>query len=688
MPRSRRGDIVAIARLSTYRLWRFPRFFDEAELTPKPALVDRQGNGAHHDLDLARLRRSAHALQDGFVAIARAAAVESRSLLLREQIGRIGRDMERRMMAATDGGNAHRGAIWALGLLVAAAAQRRSERNADRIAAEAAALARLPDRFAPRPLSNGERARLRFGAAGARGEAQAAFPHAIRVGLPTLARRVAEGCRKTARDLMPSWPSWPVSTIPACSIAAVLPRSRRPKRVLEPCSPRAGRQHRLGWRRLHRLHAELMALWASPGGSADLLAVTLFLDRLEGGSRSVSSTMGVLLMETLNFEYEAKGPLTRRAHVGVVGSGDLEVLIEPSDKPTAQVRVRTSVDGYAQVWKSVLDRFFSRFELCGESGDQRLRGNARDGDLAARTGRGGGAVMMHATHSDNPITKERRDRFLSRQSVIEMRARERARALLDPGSFRELLGPFDRLESPWLPLQGIVPESDDGVIIARGQLAGQPAVIMAIEGAFQGGGMGEVSASKIAGALALARRDCESGKPILPVLLLETGGVRLQEANLGEAVVAEIHAEIIALRRHVPVIGVITGMVGCFGGMSIAAGLCSYLVVFPQARLELNGPEVIEQEAGIDELDASDKHLIWSLIGGEQRFETGFADALIEDDAKALRQTIAALAARGVPARHRSEKVEEFRRSLAKIDPAAPPDGPELRRIWPKGEMP
>ena len=121
---------------------------EEAELTPKPALVDRRGNGAHHDLDLARLRRSAQSLQDGFADIARAAAVEKPPLRLREQIGRIGRDMERRMLAATDGSNAHRGAIWALGLLVAAAAQRRSERNAARIAAAAAALARLPDRFA------------------------------------------------------------------------------------------------------------------------------------------------------------------------------------------------------------------------------------------------------------------------------------------------------------------------------------------------------------------------------------------------------------------------------------------------------------------------------------------------------------------------------------------------------------
>ena len=66
-------------------------------------------------------------------------------------------------------------------------------------------------------------------------------------------------------------------------------------------------------------------------------------------------------METLNYEYEANGPLTRRAHVGVVGSGDLEVLIEPSSSPTTQVRVRTSVQGYAQVWKAVLDRFFAGF---------------------------------------------------------------------------------------------------------------------------------------------------------------------------------------------------------------------------------------------------------------------------------------------------------------------------------------
>src|ERR1700691_4292128 len=138
---------------------------EEAELTPKPALVDRRGNGAHHDLDLARLRRSARSLREGFADIAQTAAAQEPPSRLREQIGQIGRDMERRMLAATDGSNAHRGAIWALGLLVTAAALRPADRNPACIAAMAAALARLPDRFAhPSVQSHGERARWQFGA--------------------------------------------------------------------------------------------------------------------------------------------------------------------------------------------------------------------------------------------------------------------------------------------------------------------------------------------------------------------------------------------------------------------------------------------------------------------------------------------------------------------------------------------
>jgi triphosphoribosyl-dephospho-CoA synthase len=255
---------------------------DEAELTPKPALVDRNSNGAHDDLDLPRLCRSALALQDGFAAMARTAPGE-KPLRLREQIGRIGRDMEQRMLTATGGSNAHRGAIWALGLLVTAAARARGERNAASIAAAAAALARLPDRFAPRPLSNGERVRLRFGATGARGEAQAAFPHALRVGLPTLRaareRGASEECARldALMAIMASLDD--TCLLHRGGIAALETAKAGARAVLAA----GGTAETAGMERLRRLHTELMALWASPGGSADLLGVTLFLDGLPLG---------------------------------------------------------------------------------------------------------------------------------------------------------------------------------------------------------------------------------------------------------------------------------------------------------------------------------------------------------------------------------------------------------------------
>jgi malonate decarboxylase beta subunit len=179
--------------------------------------------------------------------------------------------------------------------------------------------------------------------------------------------------------------------------------------------------------------------------------------------------------------------------------------------------------------------------------------------------------------------------FLARKSFIELNARERAQALMDQGTFRELLGPFDRLESPWLPMQGVVPQADDGVIVARGRIGGKDSVILAIEGKFQGGSAGEVSGAKMTATLDLAHRDATRGRPVQVVLLLETGGVRLQEANLGLEAIAEINSSLVALRQHVPVIGVIAGMLGCFGGMSITASLCSYLIMTREARLGLNG---------------------------------------------------------------------------------------------------
>jgi malonate decarboxylase beta subunit len=278
------------------------------------------------------------------------------------------------------------------------------------------------------------------------------------------------------------------------------------------------------------------------------------------------------------------------------------------------------------------------------------------------------------------------ERFLRRKSFIELRARERALALLDHGTYRELLGPFDRLESPWLPEQGVVPQADDGVIVARGTLAGRDSVVLAIEGQFQGGSIGEVSGAKMAAALDLAHADAERGRPIQVLLLLETGGVRLQEANLGLEAIAEINSSLLALRKYVPMVGVISGMVGCFGGMSITAGLCSYLIMTRAGRLGLNGPEVIEEQSGIEEFDSRDRQLIWAVNGGEQRYATGFVDDLVEDDVELIRQRVIEAFGRGLPSRHRSEQVEEYLKRLAAIDVTDQLESGEVRRLWSKGE--
>ena len=268
------------------------------------------------------------------------------------------------------------------------------------------------------------------------------------------------------------------------------------------------------------------------------------------------------------------------------------------------------------------------------------------------------------------------------RSFIELKARQRAHALLDEGSYRELLDPFEGVMSPWLGAQGIVPQADDGMVVAKGTINGKPAVVVAIEGAFQGGSMGEVSGAKMAAALELAAEDNRNGIPTQAVLSLETGGVRLQEANLGLAAIADIHAAIVDLRRYTPVIGIVAGTVGCFGGMSIAAALCSYLIVTREARLGLNGPQVIEQEAGIEEYDSRDRPFIWSMTGGEIRYESGLVDALVGDGVNAVKAAMNDAIAKGVPAKHRTDNYDWYLERLTHFDTRKQADTEQIHALF------
>ena len=86
------------------------------------------------------------------------------------------------------------------------------------------------------------------------------------------------------------------------------------------------------------------------------------------------------------------------------------------------------------------------------------------------------------------------------RSYYEATARQRVGGLLDPGSFRELLPPTERVTSPHLPQLEAPCAFDDGIVVGRGLLKGHPVLVAAQEGGFMGGAVGEVHGAKLTGS--------------------------------------------------------------------------------------------------------------------------------------------------------------------------------------------
>jgi malonate decarboxylase beta subunit len=231
-------------------------------------------------------------------------------------------------------------------------------------------------------------------------------------------------------------------------------------------------------------------------------------------------------------------------------------------------------------------------------------------------------------------------------SWYEASARQRVRLLLDAGSFREFIGPEQRESSPHLPVFDLPRQFDDGIIVGRGRLARAPVFVAAQEGRFMGGAFGEVHGAKLTGLLRAAR-DIKS----VPLLILfDTGGVRLQEANAGELAIAEIMRAVMEARMAgVKVIGLIGGRAGCYGGGGLIAGCCSALAVSEQGRIAVSGPEVIETNRGVEEFDSRDRALVWRTMGGKHRRLLGGAEAFVDDTIDSFRATALQLIA-SVPA--------------------------------------
>jgi triphosphoribosyl-dephospho-CoA synthase len=266
-----------LGRLAIRALYR------EAVLHPKPGLVSAVDSGAHTDMNLATFHRSLFALRSYFPAIARLGAQRSPLPALQA----CGREAERAMLRATRGVNTHRGAIFNLGLLCAAAgalrpgARRPAAAQVCEHVQHAWGDALLADLRRQAPRSHGLEVARVYGAAGARGEAARGFATVRQHGLPAMRSALAatgDSGRASVHALF--------ALIAALDDSNLLWRGGPAGLALAQRSARrflaAGGALADDWHaHATAIHRTFVARHLSPGGSADLLAVTLFLHDLE-----------------------------------------------------------------------------------------------------------------------------------------------------------------------------------------------------------------------------------------------------------------------------------------------------------------------------------------------------------------------------------------------------------------------
>ena len=247
----------------------------ECETWPKPGLVSHIDTGSHSDMDGALLLRSAAGLRPAFEAMAEPGVAMP-------ALRRIGMAAEARLMVATGGVNTHRGAIFALGLLCAAAAQSGTHPTGS--------LGRMVrDRWGeaileapPHPLSHGAKAWARYGAGGARLEAASGFASAYAVGLPAL----RAGQRLCRPDPEAARIQCFFGLLATTEDTNLLYRGGAEGLAFAQAAAKAflaaGGIASPEWRdRAAETHRQFVVRRLSPGGCADLLAVCLFIDAVE-----------------------------------------------------------------------------------------------------------------------------------------------------------------------------------------------------------------------------------------------------------------------------------------------------------------------------------------------------------------------------------------------------------------------
>lgn len=328
-------------------------------------------------------------------------------------------------------------------------------------------------------------------------------------------------------------------------------------------------------------------------------------------------------MDTYHYKMNHDKAITKAdcIKVGVAGSGNLEVIVEPHDKESqTHITVNTTVTGFKKTWDAMFERFMNDYPL------------------------GGLKITLNDAGATPPVVALRlrqaietyNSGYSKKDNYRESSPRTRIQSLVDKNSFEEFLLDMNT-DSPNLPKLNMQVESDDGVVIGTAKLKGNRIAIIAQQKDFIGGSVGEIHGAKIIGLIKYAIKN----KIKSIVFLIDSGGVRLQEANVGEIEISEIIRCILdAKSKGIKTIGVVCGNNGAYGGMGIISGSLDYLIVNQIARIGVSGAEVIQAVEGAEVLNSADRALVWRIYGGRTRFIQKAAQAYTTNLSKDIREAV------------------------------------------------
>ena len=327
-------------------------------------------------------------------------------------------------------------------------------------------------------------------------------------------------------------------------------------------------------------------------------------------------------MESMTFDFTLSGARStgQRTVCGVVGSGNLEVIVEENNSLQTRFEIETAVEHYKPIWSMVIEDFVNEYQPVGLK------------------------FILNDNGAPPPVVslrlKQAFETFKGYRTTVnnylELGARERISALVDPHTFKEWLA-NEEYYSPHLAALGLPGEADDGLIIGSAEFNAKKILIGAQQKDFMGGGVGEVHGAKLTGLFKVA---VKLGINTV-ILLIDSGGVRLHEANAGEIAISETIRAIFAARNQgVMTLGVICGKNGAFGGMGIISACLDYIMVSEIARIGVSGAEVIQAVKGVEVFDAQDRSLVWRVYGGKTLYLQHVAQAYVNSSVQSIKEAI------------------------------------------------